>query len=499
MKKSLWQKDAGHNSFDKLSKNLSADVLIIGGGITGLTTAYNLIDKKYNVVLLEGDKFFSGTTCKSTGKLTYLQDLKYQDIYNIYDFQTAKLYYEAQKDAIRLAKKIIKDNNIDCDLVKSSSITFTNDEKEIKKFDKEQDILDALDVKYYITSKEFDKKEVKRLIMVKNTYVFNPVKYLKGVLKTVKNAKNIKVCENSRVTKIKKEDKHYVAYANDYEIEAKKIVIACNYPFFTIPGFIPFKTYMEKSYITATKVSNTKDICGITSSVPTVSFRYHQDGDTSYFIYLNNSSKICDKLNYKKNYDECVENAKGITGTNPNYKWTNMDVMTNDSLPLIGRISEDDRNVFIATGYNTWGMTNGTIAGKIIYDLISDRKNKYEEVFNPSREMTLLKFKNFISNTILSNAKAYTFNLIKKNPSWYKDKAFVTKIEGKRMGVYFDSEGKEHKVSNICPHLKCFLTFNEVDKTWDCPCHGSRFDVDGNVVKGPSCYNIKIDETKPLN
>ncbi len=496
MKKSIWQKDVGQNNFERLDNEISTDVLIIGGGITGLTTAYNFIDKKYNVILLEGDNFFTGTTCKSTGKLTYLQDLKYQDIYNVYDFETAKLYYEAQKDGIRIAKKIIKDNDIDCDIIKTEAVTFTKDNKEIKKFAKEEEILNLLGVKYYTNSSRIKDDEIKRMILVKNTYVFNPVKYLKGLLKAIKKSDNIKLYENSRVTKIRKEDNYYVAYANDQKVKAKKIVIACNYPFFTIPGFIPFKTYMEKSYITATKVVESKDICGITSNYPTVSFRYHSDKNDNYFIYLNNSSKICDKLNYKKNYDECVNVAKNITGKTPTYKWTNMDVMTNDFMPLIGRISEDNKNVFIATGYNTWGMTNGTIAGKILYDLVRDSKNKYEKVFDPTRSMNIIKFKNFLTNTALSNTKAYAFNLIKKNPSWYKDKASVTKIDGKRVGIYFDKEGNKHMVSNICPHLKCFLTFNEVDKTWDCPCHGSRFDIDGNVVKGPSCYNIKIDETK---
>ena len=496
MKKSIWQKDAGQLKFQNLSEKMSADVLIIGGGITGLTTAYNFIAEKYSVILLEADKFLAGATSKSTGKLTYLQDLKYQDIYNVYDFETAKLYYEAQKDGIRLAKKIIKNNDINCDLIKTESVTFTKDSKELKKFDNEMEILDLLGVKYYTNSSDFKDNDIKRMILVKNTYVFNPVKYLKGLLKAIKKSSNIKLYEESRVTKIKKEDNYYVAYANNQEVKAKKIVIACNYPFFTIPGFVPFKTYMEKSYITATKVEETKDICGITSNYPTISFRYHNDKSDNYFIYLNNSAKICDKLNYKKNYDECVKKSKDITGKTPNYKWTNMDVMTNDFMPLIGRISEDDKNVFIATGYNTWGMTNGTLAGKILYDLIRDRKNKYQKVFDPTRSMNIIKFKNFLTNTMLSNTKAYTFNLIKKNPSWYKDKALVTKEDGKRVGIYFDEEGNKHTVSNICPHLKCFLTFNEIDKTWDCPCHGSRFDIDGNVVKGPACYNIKIDETK---
>lgn len=496
MKKSLWQKDIIRSNFKTLNKDIDVDVLIIGGGITGVTTAYNLIDTKYDTALLEADKFFNGTTCKSTGKLTYLQDLKYQDIYNLYDFETAKLYYEAQKDGIKLAKKIINDNNIECNLIKTDSITFTTSKKEVPKFDCERKILDKLNVKYYSVSNDLNQKDIKSLILVKNTYVFNPVKYLNGIVNVIKNKNNISIYENSRVRKIKKENNYYVAYVNEFKVKAKKIVVSCNYPFFTIPGFVPFKTYMEKSYITATKVDYIKTISGITSNYPTISFRYHADKDENYFIYLNNSSKLCDKLNYKKNYNECVNAAKKITGRVANYKWTNMDVMTNDFMPLIGRVSNEEKNVFIATGYNTWGMTNGTIAGKIISDLIKSKKNKYLKIFDPSRGMTITKFKNFISNTVISNTKAYSFNLIKKNPSWYKNKACVTKINGKRVGIYFDNQGNKHVVSNICPHLKCFLTFNEEDKTWDCPCHGSRFDVFGNVVRGPACYDIKIDETK---
>ena len=496
MKKSLWQKDSSYNNFDQVTENLSTDILIIGGGITGITCAYNLMKKNKNVLLIEGDNFFNNTTCKSTGKITYLQDLMYQRIYDVYGFDTAKLYYESQKEAIKIVNKIVKENDIDCDLRKTSSITYTNDTKEIPKFDKEEKILDALKIKYYTSFNLLENKEIKRSIIVKNTYTFNPCKYLKGLLKIIKKSSNVKIYENSRATKIKKEKNNFIVVVNGYVINTKKIILACNYPFFTIPGFIPIKTYLEKSYITATKVSKTENICGITSNYPATSFRFYENKKDKYFIYLNNSSKICDKLNYKKNYEECVSESENITGKQSNYKWTNMDVMTNDYLPLIGRISSEEKNIFIATGYNTWGMTNGTIAAKIICDLLLSNRSKYKDIFSTTRHMNIPKFKNFINNTLLSNVKAYTFNLVKKNPSWYKGKAIVTKIEGKRVGIYFDNEGNKHIVSNICPHLKCFLTFNEVDKTWDCPCHGSRFDIDGNVVKGPSCYDIKIDETK---
>lgn len=499
MKKSLWQKYNDMKKLNSINENMSTDVLIIGAGITGVSVAYNLINHKENVILIDRNKCCDGVTSKSTGKLTYLQDLMYQKIVNTCGMNAAKLYFESQKEAIRIVKKNVKNENIDCDLKQSESIAFTKNLKELPKFEAERRILDELDVNYSNLHNKFLLNDVKDVIKVKNTYVFNPVKYVISLLKKVINSPNILVYENSIATKIKKENDFFIVMVNGFEIKTKKVVIACNYPFFTIPGLIPFKTYVEKSYICASKIGETQNLNAISSNYPCESFRYYYDGKDKYFIYLNNSSKICDKLNYEKNYKQCVKKIKEITNDSPIYRWENMDVLTNDNLPLIGRISLYEKNVFIATGYNTWGMTNGVIAGKVISDLILNKKNKYVELFNPSRSINFSKFKNFIINTMISNVKAYTFNLIKKNPSWYKNKAIVTKINGKRVGVYFDSKGEKHVVSNICPHLKCFLTFNEVDKTWDCPCHGSRFDVDGNCVKGPSVYDIKIDETSTLN
>ena len=491
MEKSIWQKYNKRKEYDSLKEDISTDILIIGAGLTGVTLAYNLIDKKYDVTLIDRDKCFNDTISKSTGKITYLQDLKYQDIINIYDFDTAKTYYESQKEAIRIIKKNIKDNNINCDLAKNMGITYTCDLNEVNKFKKEEWFFDKLGVNYINDTSILKNKDVKSLIAVKNTYVFNPVKYLNGLLKKIDKSSNIKIYENSTATKILDDDNSYVVSVNNNNIKAKKIVIACNFPFFTIPGFIPFKTYLEKSYLSCGRVDKVKKVNAITSNYPTVSYRYYND----YFIYLSNSSKISNRLNYNKNYKTNIKGYNNITGNSPLYKWFNTDVMTNDYMPLIGNISIYNNNAFIATGYNTWGITNGTIAAKIIYDLLLGKKNKYTNIFNPKRKMNYKIIKNFISNTVSVNSKAYITGLIKKNPTWYKDKAVIKNINGKRVGIYYDEKGIRHMVSNICPHMKCFLTFNTIDKTWDCPCHASRFDIDGNVIKGPSVYSIKIDET----
>ena len=475
-------------NFASINENKKTNILIIGGGITGISLAYQFINKNYDVILIEQFNLLSGVTSKTTAKITYLQDMIYKDICKTHDFKTAKLYYESQKDAIKLIKKIIKEERIECDFKKTNSITYTNKEENVSKIKNEMDILDKLKVKYNKESKVFD-KEYKALIEIEDVYTFNPIKYLNHLIKLISKSNNIKIYENSRGYKIKKEDNYYVTLVNGYEVKSNKVVLACNYPFFTIPGLIPFKTYLEKSYVATCKADNIKNYAAITSDDSSKSFRFYEDKNNKYYIYLTNSSSINSKLNNEKNYDEVCNdlNNKVI------YKWMNMDVMSNDYLPIIGSISSEHKNVFIATGYNTWGMTNGTISSKVLFNLLRGKKDKYKNLFDPTRGIMLNNVSNFMVNTLLGNLKAYSFNLVKKNYSWYKNKVFVINKDGKRVGVYVDDDNKKHIVSNVCPHLKCFLTFNMVDKTWDCPCHGSRYDIDGNIVKGPSVADIKLD------
>ena len=149
--------------------------------------------------------------------------------------------------------------------------------------------------------------------------------------------------------------------------------------------------------------------------------------------------------------------------------------------------------MLIGTGYNTWGMTNGSLAGKILSDIILKKENKYINLFNPMRKINKGKIINF---PLILGSNAYSFikSKIYKNKKWYPNTVRFEKRNGKNIAIYIDENKKEHIVYNLCPHLKCSLNFNEIELTWDCPCHGSRFDIDGNCIEGPSNYNITYKE-----
>jgi len=474
-KKSIWLDNIKFNVSKSLDKNVEVDVLIIGGGITGLSTCYHLSNSNLKVALAEKNIIANGVTARTTGKLTYLQELIYSKIATFTNKQNAKLYLKSQQEAIKMVENIVKENNIDCDFEKVSSYVFTQKENQIKKCQKEKALLQSFGIKVKEISKLPDNTDVLYGICVDDTAVFHPIKYLIK-LKEICLKRKASIFENTKITNIQKTDNGYTCKVGKYQIKTKKVVLADHYPsLFTF--FTPLKGHLEKSYIAAYKVDTPLLFSAITSSKPTISLRYHQN----YKIHLTNSHNLSVKNDEKKNFKELLNSLKQT----PDFIWSNKDIITSDYLPYIGKI---DDNLFIGTGYNTWGMTNGSLAGKIISDIILEKDNLYISLFNPSRNINIGKVINF-PITIGSNVKSFVGTKVIKNKSWYQNVVF--KKEGNdNIAIYTDSNNKKHIVYNRCPHLKCSLIFNEVEKTWDCPCHGSRFDIDGKCIEGPSNYNI---------
>lgn len=249
-KESIWIKNLKFKNINKLSKDIDVDVLIIGGGITGLTTAYYLKDSNFNVCLVERNYVGMGVTSKTTGKINYLQETIYSELTTKYSFGIAKEYYESQRYAIGKIKKIIENENIKCNFDKVESYIFTNDKKETNKIKNEKIILEKLNCKVKEHKSISINLKSKYAISVNDTYVFHPIKFLYS-LKNICQKSNIKIYEQTKILNIKKEKNTYICNTEKNTIKAKKVIIACHYPFFLLPYMIPLKVYNEKSYITA--------------------------------------------------------------------------------------------------------------------------------------------------------------------------------------------------------------------------------------------------------
>lgn len=467
---SIWQKEIKPQNKEGKKLNINTDILIIGGGLTGVTLAYLLKDENKKVTLIDKSIVGCGVTSKTTAKITYLQGIIYQTLEKNFNEEVAKKYYESQKEAISNLKNIIEKNKISCDFEQADSIIFTLEEKGISKIEKEKQILN----KYGVGVKDVIHPKIKAGIKVEDTYIFHPLKYINGIKKVIQD--KIDIFENVTAENMTYYQDKYEIKTNRGTIYTKTIVFACHYPFFLFPTLIPFKTYIKREYVNAAKVKDPQRFTAISIDKKLHSIRFYKN----YLIYGSNEQKLTNHIDYKKNYDKSKSDFIKYFKKEPEFTWMNQDIVSNDSLPFIGEVK---KNVYLATAYNAWGMTNATLAAFMIKNLLLQKENKYAEIFDPKRANKTLFYSSLLGSFFY--LKAYTQSMFQKNNPYY------IKIKGIRHGVYKDEQEKTHFIKLICPHLKCGLVFNKEENTWDCPCHGSRFNLDGKLLEGPATKSIE--------
>lgn len=482
---SIWNKKEIKTDNDKLQKNLDTDILIIGAGITGMTTAYYLRNQK-SVCVVDANIIGHGVTLNTTAKINYFQQTIYTDISTSINDEAAAKYLKSQLYAINSIKEIIESENISCDFKKVPSFVFANKESEINKLNKEVFFLKKNGIN--VVKKDLPKKITSYVsYCVNDTYIFNPIKYIEKIYNILKKS-GVHIYENTKITKIKKDGNSYICYGANYTITAKKVVIATHYPYFLYPLFLPIKSHIEKSYIIVSRVKEDGNFTCISSSTPTYSCRFYNDGKNIYQISLAESHNTAFKQNDSYHFKR-VKEIFNLKESEIVMSYTNVDIMTSDHLPYIGLLKE---NMYIACGYNTWGMTNGVLASKIISDMILNIENKYKSIFNPKR-LNLSNITN-LPYILFSQTKSFIGPKINKNKAWYKNNITFFNKDGKTLATYKDKNGFKHTIYNKCPHLGCSLIFNEKEQTWDCPCHSSRFNIDGKCIKGPSLYDISYNK-----
>ena len=491
---SIWTLGVKKEYCPSLEKDIETEILIIGGGMAGLSCAYFLMEDNKDIILIDKDSGGFGISAKSTAKITYMQGLVYDKIKNLHNSDWAYKYYLSQKQATNNILKIIKDNNIECNLEKVSSYVFDSEGGENKeiKLKKELDFYHKYGIKGKLEKGvTLGNIEGRTVLQGEDSYVFNPLKYMLSLKQIIIN-KGVKVFEKTSSRQLYKYREGYAVKTDSGRIVAKKVIVCTNYPFFISPGFTPFRTRVDKSYVVASKVKKNLGISAINCNKFVQSLRFHTDNNSNYMFYGGNSHSISNYEKDVKGEDKLTENYQKHFEEKIISQWSNQDVMTYDGVPYAGGISNSYNNLYVITGFNKWGMTNANITAEVVSQLINNRKSDYAEIFAWDRQIGWAGLVKIVSYNLVN-----VYSLVKSKLGLNKDKEGTARIEvrnGKKVGIYRDSKGVEHVVSNICPHMKCNLFFNYEDKTWDCPCHGSRFDIDGEVLMGPSSYSIKWDE-----
>lgn len=473
---SLWSKYREDFSFPSLKSNLEVDTLIIGGGMTGLNTMYFLRDQK-NVCLVEANQIGSGVSMNTTGKINYLQENTFVSKLQNGKKILAQKILSSQIYGMKLLLDIISKEQLDCDLEQVTSYIVTNKKENIEVLKEVKDFLKEKNISVVDGDHLFNRFSYG--VGVKDTFVFNPMKYMQGLSKILKKHQ---IYENTKIIKMIRGEKYYFCHTEKYCIRAKEVIIACHYPFFLFPFFMPMKSSIEKSYIIAHKVSNNEKYSYITLETPSESMRFYDDGNDVYQICLGESHDISTKQNDQEHFEK-VKNIFEIKEDAIYCRWSNTDLLTQDSLAYVGNIAP---HLYLATGYQTWGMIQSVLSANIISDHLQNKDNDYDDLFNPCRKGV----DQFIQNLVSSYKNTKSFVGSKFYPkAWYSENLSFHFKKGRLLATYVDDRGL-HTVHPVCPHMKCGLIFNEVEKTWDCPCHSSRFDLDGHCIKGPSKYSI---------
>ena len=494
--KSIWDNDINQNNkFSILNDNISTDVCIIGGGITGISIAYELFKNNIDFVLLEKDKICSKTTNFSSAKITSQHGIIYSELTNKYGEEFTKYYLEANNNAIFNIQKIIERENIQCDFKYEDAYIFTQNVSDVNIIKDEYKTLNKLGSKDVELLENIDVNiNCCQAIKFKNQASFNPVKYTLSLANIIHN-KNKNIFENTCVQNIKEKDGKYIINTSNYLVTTKYVVLATHFPIKDIPGFYFLKMYQNTSYIIAVDIG-TNEFNGmyINYEDPTISLRSLKQNNKTILLIGGNNNKTGDIDTIDK-YSSLEKLAYRLY---PNSKilcrWNTQDCISIDKVPYIGRFSKYTRNMFVATGFNKWGMTTSNVAANIITDMILNKQNKYEWVFKATRYKLSKNIKEvyYIANQTMQSMIVNKFKIKEENiDAIPNNTGKIIKVNGKNIGIYKNEDGKIYKINPYCSHLKCLLTFNSLDKTWDCPCHGSRFDIYGNVINSPASKKIE--------
>ena len=481
-------------NLNSLETDEEAEVCIIGGGLFGLTTAYYLTKYGKKVIVLDKSEIGTKVSGNTTGKITSQHDLFYDHLISDCGETYAREYLEANEQAIENIKQIIKEEQIDCDFSIQKSYIYTTKEDEVIEIEKEVEAVKRLGKEAKFVDKIELPIKIKGAIEFDGQAQFHPRKYMLGLANSV--LKQNKIYQYTTVTDIEKIGKKYKVNTDKGNVYAKYVVMASHFPIINMPGFYFVKMYQSTSYLIAieTKMQLPQGMY-INIKEPMYSFRTANLDGKEVLLIGGVGNKTGEPIEDNSHYERLEKKAKEMyPDCKVLYKWNTRDCISLDKIPYIGKFSNLMKNVYVGTGFKKWGMTFTNVAANIVTDKIMEKENKYEEIFTATR-MKPIENRWEVENMLKQTVNSIALNKFKIEPynieQIENDNAAILKINGENVGVYKDMNGEIYAVKPNCSHLGCLLSWNNLDKTWDCPCHGSRFDYMGKNIYEPAIKNLE--------
>ena len=472
---SVWSKTCEIEKREALPGDIEREVVVIGAGMAGILIANALQKSGREVVVLEAGRIASGQTRNTTAKITSQHGLIYSGLIDTLGEEKARQYAAANQKAILEYKTMIQEREIDCDFEETDAYVYAQEESVLKK---EAEAAASLGLPASFVQKTELPFPNAGAVKFTNQAQFHPLKFLRAI------TEKLEIYEDTRVIKVEEQ----IVYTNHGNVRAKKVVFACHYPFVNFPGMYFTRMHQERSYVLA--LENAARVDGM----------YIGEGEITYSLRNYGELLIFGGENHRTGenreggrYQALREKAAELfPGCREAACWSAQDCITPDNVPYIGRYASSKPDWYVATGFHKWGMSSSMVSAMILRDLICGIENPFAEVFAPDR----LDGQD-ISGIMCEGAHAVKglskrfFQLPAETASELtKGSGGIVMLEGEKVGVYKDEDGKLYAVDVRCPHLGCQLEWNPDELSWDCPCHGSRFDRFGKLISNPAQEDV---------
>jgi glycine/D-amino acid oxidase-like deaminating enzyme/nitrite reductase/ring-hydroxylating ferredoxin subunit len=485
---SWWVASTDTTGFPLLTSDLETDVVVLGAGIAGITTAYALAREGRQVVLLEAGRVAEGVSGYTTAKVSVGHNLIYADLAQRFDEQTARLYAQSQSAALEWLCTTAAD--LDCELERRPSVVYTEIEEDRSAIEEEVAAATAAGLRASLVTETDLPYPVVAGVRLEDQAQFHPRRYLLALVEAFRGLGG-EVFEQTRATDVE----GTVVVTPRARVTANEVVVATHYPFLDRGLlFARLAQYRDVVVSFAIPEASAPEVMAIsngseeggTHSVRTAPYR---DGER-LLIVTGGQFKSGTTSEVETQYDELAGWARSRFPVGELlHRWSTQDASSVDRLPYIGTLPNSGDHVWVATGFSAWGMTGGTMAGLLLTDLIQGRESQWAQMYDPSRKDVRPS-----ASTFLKENKDVAVELVKGQFRY--DVATADELSAGEAGIfsgadgltagYRDDSGALHCVSARCTHLGCTVRFNDAERSWDCPCHGSRFGIDGVVLHGPA-------------
>lgn len=491
LSQSYWTDSAPPPKFPKLDTNIVTDYAIIGAGITGVTLAWLLAKEGQRVTLIDSGRVLHGTTGHTTAKVTVQHDVIYHELIKHFGEDGARQYYQANDQALQFLRNTVSELQIDCDWQDDDAYLYSKTEPGTNQLIKELEAYDKLGIPGEPLGELPIPLVVRSAIKLPGQAQFHPLKFLQALLERFVSAGG-QVYEQTRIDeKIEKGDHPVLSTMEGLTITCRHAISASHFPFYDGGGLYFTRIYPERSYIIAAKTATPyPGGMYLSAEDPKRSLRSVSIKGDEYVLIGGENHKTGQGGEMELNYKRLAQFGDELFGVRDiAYRWSTQDLTTLDKLPYVGPITSKRTNIWVATGYRKWGMTNGVAAALLLRDQLMGQNNSFAELFSPSRFKADPSVKTFLKENA-DVAKHLVVGKLKSVPNEAgqlgNDQGAVVTVDGKRAGAYRDKSGTLHLVDTTCTHLGCEVNWNEAERSWDCPCHGSRFDYTGEVLEGPA-------------